>query len=55
MVDFALIGAAGFVAPRHPEKPGRLLMNIGIHFVDLLLWVFGSAVKRKSLALANNG
>jgi hypothetical protein len=31
------------------------LMNIGIHFVDLLLWVFRSAVKRKSLALANNG
>ena len=24
-----------------PERSGGLLMNIGIHFVDLLLWVFG--------------
>lgn len=24
-----------------PERSGGLLMNIGIHFIDLLLWVFG--------------
>ncbi len=26
-----------------PEKSGGLLMNIGIHFFDLLLWLFGPA------------
>lgn len=26
-----------------PARSGGLLMNIGIHFVDLLLWVFGPA------------
>ncbi len=26
-----------------PEKSGTLAMNIGIHFFDLLLWLFGSA------------
>ena len=26
-----------------PEKSGTLAMNIGIHFFDMLLWLFGSA------------
>jgi UDP-N-acetyl-2-amino-2-deoxyglucuronate dehydrogenase len=35
-----------------PEKSGGLIMNIGIHFLDLLLWLFGpmqrSTVHRSS-------
>lgn len=33
-----------------PERSGGLLMNIGIHFVDLLLWVFGPAQKEEVYA-----
>jgi UDP-N-acetyl-2-amino-2-deoxyglucuronate dehydrogenase len=33
-----------------PEKSGGVAMNIGIHFFDLLLWLFGSA-KRTELHL----
>ena len=44
-----------YITPRGPwyhvswkgdaERSGGLLMNIGIHFVDVLLWVFGAAEK----------
>ena len=71
MKRFVLIGAAGYVAPRHMkaiketgyeidltyitsrgnwylrswkgylEKSGGIATNIGVHFYDMLIWIFG--------------
>lgn len=36
-----------------PERSGGLLMNIGIHFFDLLLWVFGTCENARLSASAD--
>ena len=64
---FALVGAAGYVAPRHMKaiqavggdlkvaygedaKSGGVATNIGVHFFDMLSFVFGN-VKRNEAHL----
>lgn len=36
------------------EKSGGLVTNIGIHFFDMLIWIFGDVVKNEVYSMNNN-